>query len=580
MRQLGDMNLLEMDKFTKRWLIIILTIVLALGVFFRVSNLDVKPIWAGEADTFAVISGYSTSEVIDRIATVGVSIDSTVNIGSFLKYQYPNSEKNLGDTIHKLYSIDQTPLYFLLARYWVELFGYSVTTLRSFSAVLSLLALPCIYWLCLELFGLPLVGWMAVALLSVSPIQVIYAQEADSSSLLILIVLLSGSALLWALRTQKKVAWFTYMVSIVLGLYTQYLFLFVAVGYLIYVLSIESFRFTPRLRWFYLTTFLSFLAFLPWIAFAIGHVADFTIASSWKNQNHLTIPGAIALWVENISLSFIDLVDPKATEYMGFGKFDFYLLTPPIVILVAYSIYLLRFRTSKQVYLFVFITIGSTALPLIIIDLVLGRNQQIFPKNLFPCLLGIQISVAYLLSSQALFLYQFKSPSRQIELQQFGYLPSIRLKLASNFAQRSWYGKVWSAIAATIITVGIIFCLIIVQADTWWNKYGGEDILSFTQLIHPAQDSLLVVNKQRPESIIFYNLQPEVRLLFMRDKKLKVDSFTGAGNIFLLNPNLDLQAELKLHNYQLNLLAEFPNPDRVYDLIKPPQLWKLRKSTD
>jgi len=367
----ADQHLLRIDRSTKRWLIILLTIVLSLGVFFRIANLGVKPIWLGEAYTRSVISGYSESEALDKIPTGEI-----VNVEGFLKYQYPNSEKTIGDTFRKLYTDNHALLYFLLAHYWVKLFGHSVTVLRSMSAVLSILAVSCIYWFCMELFELPLVGWMASALLSVSPIQVIYAQDAGSSSLLSLVILLSGASLLWSLRTQKK-AWFTYAISLVLGIYSEYFFILVILGYLAYVFSIESFRFTQKFQCFLLVTFASLLAFLPWFTIILFHLSDFQAASAWMSQHNLTLLGGISLWVENTSLSFIDLVDPKASEYNGLRKFDFYFLTPPILILVGYSIYLLRLRMSKRVYLFVISLIGSTALPLITIDWVFGGNRQI-----------------------------------------------------------------------------------------------------------------------------------------------------------------------------------------------------------
>jgi uncharacterized membrane protein len=538
-----------MDDFTKRWLIIILVIVLMLGVFFRISNLGTKPVWAGEAHTLSVISGYSESEVIDKISTAALAA-KVVNVESFLKYRYPNGAKNINDILPELYADSHPPLYFLLARYWVELFGYSITTLRSMSAVLSLLAVPCIYWLCLELFGIPTIGWMGSALFSVSPIQVIYAHEAGSFSLFSSIVLLSSASLLWALRTQRKLAWITYTVSLALGFYCQYFFVFIVIGYCIYVLSIESFRLTSKLHYFFLTKIFAFLAFSPWIFVVTQHFPDFKELFVLNGQNHLTLLGAIALWDENISLAFIDLVDPKAIEYGGFGKFCFYFLTPLILCLFACSIYLLRVKTPKQVYLFVFVLLGSTAFPLIVFDLVLGQNQEIWPENLCAFFLGIQICIAYLLSTKA---------------------------LLSDFTARVWQRKYWLPIATILMTEGVIFCSIFLQADTWWNKYGSEDILSFTQIIQQVKDPLILVNRQHPESLIFYNLQPQVKLLFVEDRQLKVNSFEGMGNIFFLNPNLNMQAKLKLRHYQFGLLAQYSNFDRVYDGLMLPQLWKLRK---
>ena len=54
-----------------------------------------------------------------------------------------------------------------------------MTAIRSLSALISLLIFPCIYWLCRELFNVPLsVPGVAIALMAISPIQLVYAQEA------------------------------------------------------------------------------------------------------------------------------------------------------------------------------------------------------------------------------------------------------------------------------------------------------------------------------------------------------------------------------------------------------------------
>lgn len=525
----------------KRWLLLFLASILALSLFFRFVNLDKKPIWSDEAHTFSAISGYSESEVLNKLSNEGI-----VSVGDFLKYQYPNSNKNLADTLRELYTDVHPPLYFLMARFWVESIGHSVTALRSISVVLSILTLPCIYWLCLELFGSPLVGWMATALLAVSPIQIMYAQEARPYSLLALVVLLSGASLLWAIRTQKKVAWFSYLTSSVLGLYSQYFFIFVVLGYVVYMLSLESFRLTSKFRCFLVTTFSSFIVFIPWTINVLKHFSDFKSSSAWITQHTLTLLGAMRLWSENISLSFID---PRASEYFGFGKFGLYFLIPLSLVLVAYSIYFLYLKTSKQTYLFVFILIGSIALPLIAADAILGGNRQIWPRYLIPCFLGVQISVAYLLANKALSL---------------------------DFTEKSWKRNFWLLTTAVLITAGIIFGAIISQADTWWNKYGGEVTNEVSRIIHQAKEPLIVVNRQRPGTVFFYNLDPDIKLLFVRGKNLKVSNFEKDNDVFLLNPTKYMKAELKQQNYGLEMLAQFPDPGPVP--AEPTELWKLRRS--
>ncbi len=542
-------RLSEVSTFTKNWLLILLVVILAIGVACRILNLDTKPVWGDEAHTFSVVSGYASfsvisgyaeSEVLDQLST-----DKIVSVSDFLRYQYPNSDRTLADTLQKLYTDVHPPLYFLTTRFWVESLGHSVSVLRSISAVFSILALPCMYWLCLELFSSPLVGGMATALLAVSPIQVIYAQEARPYSLLTLVVLFSGACLLWALRTRKKVAWFAYIAALILGLYSQYFFVLVVLGYGIYVFSIESFRFTKVFRQFLFATLLGFIAFLPWAIAVLLHLSYFKGASAWMSQHTLSLPGAIRLWSENISLSF---VDPRASEYFGLGKFGFYFLLPPILVLVGYSIYYLYRKTPKQVYLFVFLLIGSTALPLVIADLILGGNRQIWPRYLIPCFLGVQISVAHLLSAKA---------------------------LSIEFTEKNWKRNVWLAVTAVLLTSGIFFCSIILQANTWWNKYGGEGTLRVAQIIAQAENPLVIVNRQRPGTVFFYNLKPEVKLMFVDEKNSRSFKFINEGDVFLLNPTKAMQAEIKQRKYRLEKLVEMPDSSPVPG--EPTQLWKLEE---
>lgn len=199
------------------WLRFFIIVLLLLGIFFRFVNLDRKVYWHDETFTSIWISGYRPQEIIDQ-AFNGQVIDSK----DLQKYQYPNPERTLIDTLKNLATEDpqHPPLYYLITRLWVQGFGNSVAVTRSVSAVISLLAFPCIYWLCLELFESPLVGWIAIALISVSPFHILYAQEAREYSLWIVTILLSCAALLRAIRLKTKLSWVIYAVTLVLGLYT------------------------------------------------------------------------------------------------------------------------------------------------------------------------------------------------------------------------------------------------------------------------------------------------------------------------------------------------------------------------
>ena len=61
-----------------------------------------------------------------------------------------------------------TRLYFVAARSWVQMFRDSIAVTTSLSAVFSVLPLPCIYCLCLELFEEWVIAWLAVAIIAIS----------------------------------------------------------------------------------------------------------------------------------------------------------------------------------------------------------------------------------------------------------------------------------------------------------------------------------------------------------------------------------------------------------------------------
>ncbi|PMB41357.1 hypothetical protein CEN47_02510, partial [Fischerella thermalis CCMEE 5319] len=224
-----------------------------------------------ETDTLLRISGYTTTQVKQQLFNGKV-----INKQAFAKFQSLNPEKNFGDTIKSL-AIDNPrhpPFYYLLARFWVQLFGDSITTIRSLSAVISLSVFPCAYWLCRELFKVPLsLPGIAIALLAISPIQIIYAQEAQEYILWEVTILLSSAALLRALRlesTQLKeesyiLNWGIYTFTLVLSLYTFLLSVFVAIAHLFYVIAIAKFRGNQTSQRFLISSLLGFVIFSPWI---------------------------------------------------------------------------------------------------------------------------------------------------------------------------------------------------------------------------------------------------------------------------------------------------------------------------
>lgn len=225
--------------FPPSWLQFLVIVVLVLGVFFRFVNLERKIYWYDESYTSLRVSGYLEAELIQQAADKHI-----LGIEDLQKYQHVNAEKGLVDTLKSLAQEDaqHPPFYYVLLRFWVQFFGDSVAVRRSLSVLSSLLVFPCLYWLCLKLFASPLVGWVALMLVAVSPLHVLYAQEAREYSLWTLTTCLSSAALLQAMQLKTRLSWAIYAATVTLGLYTFTFSAFVTIGHGIYLAAIEKCR--------------------------------------------------------------------------------------------------------------------------------------------------------------------------------------------------------------------------------------------------------------------------------------------------------------------------------------------------
>ncbi|MEH1779216.1 MAG: glycosyltransferase family 39 protein [Nostoc sp.] len=515
---------------SKSWLRFLMIIILVIGVFFRFVNLDRKIYWNDEVYSSLRISGYLESEMNDRLRN-----GRLVSLEDLQKYQYPNSEKNTIDTIKGLISEESqvVPLYFVILRFWVEWFGNSVAVIRSLSAFISLLTFPCLYWLCKELFGSSLIGWMSIALIAVSPIHVLYAQEARTYSLWIVAILISSIALLRAMRLKTKVSWCIYAATLSLGFYSHLFFTWIALGQGVYVAVIERLRLSKTSINYLFSALAGVITFLPWIWIIITHPTPDKL--SWANAKQTLFESAIR-WVGIISRAFLD-VGIGSSEPL---KFNIALIFCIFIILalIIYSIYVLCRRTSKEVWLFILILIGSVALPLLAVDL-LFEKQSTSTRYLLPVVLGMQLAVAYLFT----------------------------IKLTS-ISPKIWQKKLWSLVVSIVLISGIVSCMLSFQAQLWWIKVPQryQEYPEIANILSKTNKPLLISDAD----MIFIQtlghlLDPKVRFQFVPQEQLP-EITNGFTDIFLFKPSDFLKAGIeKIYNSKLQQI------DR--------SLWKITKST-
>jgi uncharacterized membrane protein len=508
-------------KLTPSWelhltsLQFLIAVLLVLGIFFRFANIDRKVYWLDETFTSIRVSGYTESELVKSFSQPHVT-----SIEALQKYQRPNPEKSFIDTIRSLELEDphHPPLYYLMARLWAQVFGNSVTAMRMLPALISILALPCIYWLCLELFDSPLTGWVATALLAVSPFQVLYAQEARQYSLWTLTILLSSAALLRAIRLKTKASWGIYAVTLIMGFYTFLFSVLVAIGHGIYIIAIERFRLTKTLVAYLVASVLAVIAFTPWLWVISNHHEQAHGAPEWVTSLKLPVLNLLSSFTQISDVAFIDL--QRSLPGFLISKNLFKISNFIFLFVIGYSLYFICRKTPKRSWLFILTLTGFTLLTLILQDIVLGGYRSLIPRYIIPFYLGVQLAIAYLLAAKL-----------------------------TNIFVNIWQQKLWQLIVVVLVSAGVLSCAIDAQVETPWSKELGKNTPEIARILNQSSSPLLVGSPVIGDLLsLSYKVSSKVKLLveprcrtdycvnFKLDNKPSIPKIPdGFSNVFLIN---------------------------------------------
>lgn len=525
MNNIGFNKLAQINKYTIH---IVITTVLLIGIFFRLTHIDYQVYSHDETYTSLRISGYTQEEVIKEVHESKI-----VNNRTLQKYQQTNPNKNLKDTINSIALEDamHPPFYFVMVRYWMKLWSNlenKVLVIRSLSVLFSLLVFPCLYWLCLELFKSNTIGWIAVALVSISPFHVVYAQEARQYSLVTLIILLSSALLLRAIRVKTDLSWLLYGIALILGLYTHLFFILVPIGHVFYILKIENFYLKSKnLRYHLLSFVIAFIFFIPWLLVIIANLSAINRFTKWA-QKDADIIWFSKEWLLGLSRVVIDF------NSVFSDKNIFIYLT---LILTLFSLYYLYRYTTKETWLFVFSLILSTFIGLLISDIVRDGILSSTPRYLIPCYLGIQIAIAHFIAREITSL--------------------------SNSIWRQRSGKI---LMFFVITSGIVSCYLNFESRTWWNKHNNYNFYA-AEIINQSDQPLLI-----SESIhgkfgnlmsISHSLDPEVKIRILVEPKVSTIP-QEFKHIFVYLPSKELK---------LNIEKEYNN--KLIQVLESYPLWKI-----
>ncbi len=220
---------------SRRTYLLILAAILLIGLILRLIRLDFQPLWWDE--------GYS-------VWFAGHPLTEMVRL-----------------TVEDIHP----PLYYGLLHIWSLAMGLSPLSLRLFSLLVSLVAIPLAY-----VFGRDLhdhsTGLIAAAIVAVNPLAIFYSQEirmyglATSFSLLAL-----WSGWRWLQPHSRRRFGIVYVLSLLSGLYTLYYFALIPLAQSVYMVLFARKRLIPWL----ITQVAALLFVLPWLWYAGPKLLDY-----------------------------------------------------------------------------------------------------------------------------------------------------------------------------------------------------------------------------------------------------------------------------------------------------------------
>ncbi|MGK7894252.1 MAG: glycosyltransferase family 39 protein [Xenococcus sp. (in: cyanobacteria)] len=528
--------------FYHRVISIFIIFTIVIGIFLRFANLESKVYWIDEVNTSVRVAGYAKEEFKQLVPS-----NRVIKLSELQAFQTVSSSRSWSDTFNALtQNAEHSPLFYLTARLWMQWFDSSITNARSLAAVISLFTFPAMVWLCYELFQNLATGYIASAFLAVSPLQILYAQEAREYSLFAVFILVSSAALLRALRLSSRSPqkgqlfslWGSYALTVAIALYSHFLAAITIVGHGIYVVLLHR----KQIKAYLIAAFSGFLTFLPWI---IIYLLEENTVGRWSARA-IPVFGLIKRWLFNCSVVFFDfqnfhpnnrLIDVEAGQdaLFNFSQPEFYL---QLVFLgmVGYSIFFLCRTTVRRIYLFVLIVILINSLTFVIPDLVSGGQRSGIARYLMGCYLGIQICMAHLFAQKLLVIPQGTKTS---------IVPP----------------RIWKIVFAGLLSLGVISGYFSLQAETWWNKYSSFYNAQTAEFINGVNQAIVISSNKRSDRLatLSYKLKPEVKLLlFDAEQEFDFTQLEGKfDNIFLFRPNQTLIESLET-NSTGKIISVFP----------------------
>ena len=518
-------------------------IILALiaGIILRFTNLDGKLYSNDETFSTTFIFGHD-------LAKQGVIDNQIITAKDLQNYQRFNPDESFAESVDRLIKTPYIfpPLYSIGMQVWsrflTPFIEHPAIITRSYSVLIGLSALPCMYWLCWELSQSKLMAWLGTAIFAVSPFHLQYSQIVRTYSLFTFAILLASASLLKSIRRPSWKSWLLYAITISIGLYANILFGFVIIAHAIFVCFSQKFQLNRTLKTYALSTLFGLFSFLPWLIQFMHKpgLMDYAVEQVSARTSLLFLLSAS---LRNERKVFIDFNDPWIPFTQNLQIFQRF-LTPVILILILVSILYCLYQYRQKPGIFSLCLVFSTGGLLLFKDAIWGGTASTRLRYIIPTVIGIELSVIYFLHSGLV-------------------------------ASSQWRKRLSQSLTALLIMGGIFSCGIIAKADSWW-AFGAPDYPAIARRINQEVNPVVIYEDWGDALTMSYLLDPDVHNHLTRNEEKfliedKGEIYQKFDKIILFKPSETFLAQLQ----QQTIFKVSKLFSRDHQFPKTPNIWKL-----
>ena len=571
----------------KRVLLALIAGLVLFGVLLRLYGLEHKIVWHDEVATRVLAAGATMAAQMQ-----GLYHAQVMTAGQVLQYQQVQQGTSVLALIADLAQHDpqHPPLYYVLAKVWVDLWGDSVYALRTLSVLFSGLGLLAMYWFMRELAVSRRAATLAVLLLCVSPLFILYGQEAREYALWALALLLSSAALLRALRVSQTAstlarhnkpssvvslnsnvdastrhawleglsdvrrAWLLYSCCLLVAVCTSLSTLSLILVQVLYVAIVTRLQWTRALYGFILSLSAVGLLFLPWALNLLRNYEAFSASMAWSSVIVIPRTAVLRILSLNVTRNVFDFwPDVVQDQWLP--------ITASVVcvaVMLIACVWVFR-HTRREVQLYLSLLLVLPTAMLLVPDLLFGGIRSSNARYLMPVWLGVSVVMAIALDQV---------------LARVGQAPEEGRANALPHALWSRQGGVRVLLGSALVClVALPMATNILHArqQAPWTKSLSITLPEVAQIINQSASPLLVGNQERhhPGNLFALAnlLKPETKMQLVPialESSWKLPAHKG--DVYLYSPTDQFRHALEKNNQvKTRLVAE--------DLFL--QLWKV-----